>query len=717
VSEGSKDHRTGEGWRLAVDIGGTFTDVVLAGPGARDVVTTKTLTTNDPLDGVRAGVTEVMQRARLPPAGLTEPIVHATTLVTNALIEGTGAPVAFVTTAGFEDVFEIRTEHRYEMYDIQIEFAPPPVPRERIVGLAERTLASGAIRAHPAPKDIARVAHEISAMGVEAVAVGFLHSYANAENEEVVAAALRKATGLPVCTSSDVAGLVREYPRFVTAAANAQTVPILGPYLDRLEGWLASQGIPASVLLMLSNGGAVGARVAGRYPIRAIESGPAAGALAGAWLARRHAPERLLCFDMGGTTAKACILEQSKPKLGTSFEYARQYRFIAGSGLPLSTASVDLIEIGAGGGSLAHRDEFGLLAVGPQSAGSEPGPACYARGGTLPTVTDAALLLGYLDAPSFAGGKMPLDVDAAQRAVASLADELGIVAHDVAAGIHELANQSMAAAAARYATERGVDLRGVPLLAFGGAGPVHACGVAELLDATEIVFPPMASVLSAFGCLVSPLRIDLARSRLTALADATPGATEEICEEMRHEGRELLEESGLPADAISFRYGIDARYRGQANEVTIWLGEGTEFPVTAEEALRAFEARYEDLYGMTIPGVPVEVVTWRVAAVGPEPEVDGRRLVPVRESGAPRRRSVWFGRPGAWIDTTVVSREDLSPGDVVDGPAVVEERDTTVVLSPGWRATVAEDLSLVAVRGLTDDSTPRVLQEAIAHDR
>ncbi|MCW3017199.1 MAG: hyuA [Solirubrobacterales bacterium] len=716
MSDRSNGHQTPEGWRLAVDIGGTFTDVVLAGPGAREVVTTKTLTTRDPLDGVRTGVIDVMQRAGLPPAGLTEPIVHATTLVTNALIEGTGAPVAFVTTAGFEDVFEIRTEHRYDMYDIQIEFAPPPVPRERILGIAERTVAGGAILARPAPEDIARLGREISAMGVAAVAVGFLHSYANGENEEIVAAALREATGLPVCTSSDVAGLVREYPRFVTAAANAQTVPILGPYLARLEGWLASQGIPASVLLMLSNGGAVGARVAGRYPIRAIESGPAAGALAGAWLARRHAPERLLCFDMGGTTAKACILENSEPQLGTSFEYARQYRFIAGSGLPLSTPSVDLIEIGAGGGSLAHRDDFGLLAVGPQSAGSEPGPACYARGGTQPTVTDAALLLGYLDAPSFAGGKMPLDVDAAERAAASLADELGIAAHDVAAGIHELANQSMAAAAARYATERGVDLRGVPLLAFGGAGPVHACGVAELLDATEIVFPPMASVLSAFGCLVSPLRIDLARSRLTSLADAPPDAIEEICEEMRKEGRDLLVESGLPADVIAFRYGIDARYRGQANEVTIWLGEGAAFPATAGEALLVFEARYEELYGMTIPDVPVEVVTWRIAAVGPEPAIDSRPLVATRHSGAARTRAAWFGRPGAWMDTTVVSRESLSPGDIVEGPAVVEERDTTVVLRPDWTATVAEDLSLVAVRRLANDSTPQVLQEAISHD-
>lgn len=717
MNHGSNGQEAQTGWRLAVDIGGTFTDVVLAGPGARRVVTTKTLTTADPLDGVRTGVTDVMGRAGLPPEALEEPIVHATTLVTNALIEGTGAPVAFVTTAGFEDVFEIRTEHRYDMYDVQIEFAPPPVPRERIIGIAERTVAGGIVRERPSTEEIARVAEEIKGLGVEAVAVGFLHSYANGENEETVAAALREATGLPVCTSSDVAGLVREYPRFVTAAANAQTIPILGPYLDRLEGWIADEGIPASVLLMLSNGGAVGARVAGRYPIRAIESGPAAGALAGAWLARRHAPERLLCFDMGGTTAKACILEQSEPELGTSFEYARQYRFIAGSGLPLSTPSVDLIEIGAGGGSLAHRDEFGLLAVGPQSAGSEPGPACYGRGGTRPTVTDAALLLGYLDAPSFAGGKMPLDVDAAERAAAGLADELGIGAHDVAAGIHELANQSMAAAAARYATERGVDLRGVPLLAFGGAGPVHACGVAELLDATEIVFPPMASVLSAFGCLVSPLRIDLARSRQTTLSDATPESIEAVCEEMRVEGRGLLQESGLPLDDITFRYGIDARYRGQANEVTIWLGEGPGFPVSVDEALTTFESRYEELYGMTIPDVPVEVVTWRVAAVGPEPEVDGRRDEAVVTSAEPRTRQAWFGRAGAWIDTTVVSRESLAPGDVVEGPAVVEERDTTVVLRPGWSATVAEDLSLIAVRQVAEALIPSVLQEAASHDR
>jgi N-methylhydantoinase A len=707
---------TDQGWRLAVDIGGTFTDIVLAAPGGGRVVTLKTLTTGDPLDGVRTGVTTVLERADLEPGALEEPIVHATTLVTNALIEGTGARVAFVTTAGFEDVFAIRTEHRYDMYDIQIEFAKPPVARETIVGIDERTLAGGDVLTVPTDAEIARVAAEIRAMDVAAIAVGFLHSYANPANEELVAQGLREATGLPVCTSSDVAGLVREYPRFVTAAANAATVPILGPYVERLEGWLTEHGIPASVLIMLSNGGAVGARVAGRYPIRAIESGPAAGALAGAWLARRHAPQRLLCFDMGGTTAKACLLENGEPELGSSFEYARQYRFNAGSGLPLSTPSVDLIEIGAGGGSIGHRDDFGLLAVGPQSAGAEPGPACYGRGGERPTVTDADLVLGYLDGERFAGGAMPLDRGAAERALSALGNDLDLDGHDAAAGIHELANQAMAAAAGRYATERGVDLRGVPLLAFGGAGPVHACGVAELLDATEVIFPPMASVLSAFGCLVSPLRIDLARSRLTGLAGADPAAIEAVCEEMRVEGRQLLAESGLPADAVSFRYSIDARYRGQANEVTVWLGEGDAFPSTPERALELYEQRYEELYGMTIPGVPVEVVTWRIAAVGPEPEMDGRRDSSADSTGEPgRTRPAFFGR-GGWQDTAIVARGSLAAGDVVTGPAVVEERDTTIVLRPGWEATVADDLSLVAVHRAVVDPTPLVLQETIAHE-
>jgi N-methylhydantoinase A len=681
---------------MAVDIGGTFTDVVLTGGDDDRILTAKKLTTGDPLGGVRAGVEAVLADAGLEPGALREPIVHATTLVTNALIADRAAPVAFVTTEGFGDVFEIRTEHRYDIYDVQIEFAPPPVPRERIFELAERTLADGRVLGEPAQDDLERLATAVGSSGAEAVAIGLLHSYAEPANERRVASFLQERLDVPVCTSSDVAGLVREYPRFVTTAANAATMPILGPYLARLEGWLREEGIPASVLIMLSNGGAVGAGVAARYPVRAVESGPAAGALAGTHFARTHAPGQMLCFDMGGTTAKACILQDAEPEIATDFEYGRRYRFIAGSGLPLKTPSVDLIEIGAGGGSIARRDEFGLLAVGPRSAGAEPGPASYGRGGEDPTVTDADLLLGYLDAEGFAGGKMPLDRGAAERAVGALAADLGMSGDELAAGIHDLANQSMAAAAARHATERGLDLRGTALLAFGGAGPVHACGVAELLEAPKVIFPPLASVLSAFGCLVSPLRIDLARTRLEALDALDQDDLEAVCEEMRAEGRALLGDSGLDAGAVRFRYGVDARYRGQATEVTVWLGEGPQFPVSVSEVLGAFEERYAAMFGLTIPDVPAEVVTWRIAAFGPAPTLPQTAVDDDGERRGARERPVRFAVHDEPVIATVHQRAALAPGDAIAGPAVIEEPDTTIVIRPGWQATVAEDRSIVA---------------------
>ena len=692
------DERARAGWRLAVDIGGTFTDVVLISGRQRRVITAKELTTADPLDGVRAGVENALAQAGLSGAELEQPLVHATTLVTNALIEGKAARTAFVTTAGFEDTFEIRTEHRFDMYDIQISFAPPPVPRDLVFGVAERTLANGERRTIPAEAEIDEVAKRILEADAEAIAVGFLHAYANDANERLVAERLAARTGLPVSMSSDVAGLVREYPRFVTTAANAATVPILGPYLERLEDWMRERGIPAPILLMLSNGGAVGPAVAARYPIRAIESGPAAGALAGSWFARTRGKPRMLCFDMGGTTAKACLLEGAEAEQRTMFEYARQYRFIAGSGLPLLIPSVDLIEIGAGGGSIAHLDDFGLLAVGPESAGAEPGPACYARGGTEPTVTDADLHLGYLSPTKFAGGGVALDPQAASEALSGLARRMDLGIDELAAGIHELANQSMAAAAGRYSTERGVDLRGIPVLAFGGAGPLHACGVAELLDATEVIFPPLASVLSAFGCLVSPVRIDLAHTQLELLAELDSDELDECFAAMRHEARRMLTESGLDPGQARFRYGVDARYRGQANEVTVWLGQGERFPADATGVLSGFERRYEELYGMTIPEVPVEIVTWRLAATGPDPEVPGPRAPTEPRAEPTEVRQARFGIQAEPHETPVYERADLGPGVELEGPVIIHEPDTTVVIRPGWDATVADDLSIVARR-------------------
>jgi N-methylhydantoinase A len=690
---------TAADWRLAVDIGGTFTDVVLVDASRGEVIVDKTLTTpSNPLDGVRTGVGALLRRAGVSPADVTAPIVHATTLITNALIEGKTGRAGLVTTAGFGDTLLIRDEHRYDMYDLQIEFPPPPIPRDRTVEIVERTSATGQVLTEPSIEQLDAITAELRAMDVESVGICLLNAYVNAANERVIAAHLERELGVPVCISADVSPQIREYPRMVTTACNAATMPVIGPYLDELQKWLSGEGFGGSVLMMLSNGGVVSADDAARVPIRLVESGPAAGALAGSWFARRLDEERLLCFDMGGTTAKACLIDQGEPELTNVFEVARVYRFKKGSGFPCSVPSVDLVEIGAGGGSLAHVDQFGLLKVGPESAGAEPGPASYGRGGTQPAVTDADVVLGMLDPASFLGGDMPLDADAALAANGALGAALELSAVDVAAGIHEIVNQNMAAAARMHAVEQGVDLRGVSLLAFGGAGPVHACGVAELLDSDRVIFPVNASVLSAFGTLVSPVRIDLARSMPRRLDRIDTAERDVLLDSLRDEGRRVLAAAGSSAESVAFRYGVDARYAGQGNEVTVWIGEGDAWPGDDGTVLAAFEAEYRRIFGLTIPDVPVEIVTWRLAVsadadpVEPDPARAGSGAV------AFARRPVVFARATPAVDTPVYRRAELGAGDRFDGPAIVEERETTAVIRPGWSVEVGPDGSLVATR-------------------
>jgi N-methylhydantoinase A len=684
-------------WRLAVDIGGTFTDLVLLDAASGEVIVEKTLTTpKAPLDGVRTGVRLLLTKAGVKPADITAPIVHATTLITNALIEGKIGKAAIVTTSGFGDTLEIRDEHRYDMYDLQIEFPPPPVPRSLVFEIAERTNAQGAVVDVPDLEALDAIAAELTAKEVEAVGICLINSYANPANERAVADHLRKALGVPVCISSDISPQIREYPRMITTACNAATMPVIGPYLDELQKWLAAEGFGGSVLMMLSNGGVVAAEDAAQSPIRLVESGPAAGALAGSWFAERLGVDRLLCFDMGGTTAKSCLITGGEPELTNTFEVARIYRFKKGSGFPVSVPSVDLVEIGAGGGSLARLDELGLLKVGPESAGADPGPACYGRGGDRPAVTDADLHLGLLDAEYFLGGDMPLDLDANLAAIKSVADALGLPSGDTAAGVHELVNQNMAAASRMHAVEQGEDLRGIPVLAFGGAGPIHACGVAELLESPRVVFPRNASVLSAFGTLVTPVRIDLARSKVRPLAAMDPAERDALLDELRAEGTRVLSAAGVHADQITFRYGLDARYLGQGNEITLWLGEGASWPASDDEVVEKFEKDYRRIYGLTIPDVGIEAVTWRLSAIAAANPVEPSLTVG-SGVGEPRaHRPVRFSRATGAVDTPVYRRDDLGVGQVIEGPAIVEERETTAVIRPNWTVTVATDGSLIA---------------------
>ncbi len=688
-------------WRLAVDIGGTFTDVVLLDSQSGRVVVDKTLTTPAaPLEGVRAGVTQLLSKAQVTPAEITAPIVHATTLITNALIEGRTGRAGLVTTVGFGDTLLIRDEHRYDMYDLQIEFPDPPIGRDLTFEIAERTSATGAVLAEPSAADLDRLGSQLADAAVESVAVCLLNSYVNPTNEQAVAEYLRDQLGVPVCISAEISPQIREYPRMITAACNAATMPVIGPYLDELQRWLSAEGFGGAVLMMLSNGGVVSADDAARGPIRLVESGPAAGALAGTWYANRLGSERLLCFDMGGTTAKACLIENGEPALTNTFEVARIYRFKKGSGFPVSVPSVDLVEIGAGGGSLARLDRFGLLKVGPESAGADPGPASYGRGGTTAAVTDADVVLGLLDPGAFLGGDMPLDADAASAATARQAEGLGLSPMDTAAGIHEVVNQNMAAAARMHGVEQGVDLRGVTILAFGGAGPVHACGVADLLESDRVIFPVNASVLSAFGTLVSPVRIDLARSMPRLLESVDIAERDGLLDELRGEGRRVLSAAGVPAGDVRFRYGLDARYSGQGNEITVWVGTGEAWPASEADVRAAFESEYRRIYGMTIPDVAVEAVTWRLSAYAEKVQVRPDTGA-TGEAGAAdpvSRRPVVFARGTTAVDVPVYRRQDLGVGATFGGPAIVEERETTTVIRPGWHAEVASDGSLVATR-------------------
>lgn len=681
---------------LAVDIGGTFTDVVLrAGDGT--LVVDKTLTTpGDLLEGFFTGVHAVLRKAGIAARGVDGVIVHATTIVTNALIERKGPRTALLTTEGFRDVLAIRNEHRYEMYDPQIEFQPPLVPRDLTFGVAERMQADGTIIKSPDRAEVEAIADELLRRNVRSVAVCFLNSYANPANERAVGAVLRAR--MPdgfVSLSAEVAPQVREYPRTSTAAINAYTMPISLPYLRALGIRLRKEGFANAPLIMLSSGGIIGAEIAGRNPVRMMESGPAAGALAAAHYAEVLGLDRLMSFDMGGTTAKACLIEDRQPLVTGLFEADRKYRFKEGSGMPVTIPSIDMIEIGAGGGSIAYADDLGLLKVGPHSAGALPGPACYGRGGTAPTVTDADLVLGLLDAGNFLGGDMKLDLAAATGAIERVGIALGTDIHQTARGIYRVVAEAMAAATRAHATDRGVDYRGLPLFAFGGAGPAHACEVGALLQSKAVIFPPHASVLSAFGALVTPVKLDLVRSALGMLHAIDWPRVDAIFQEMITEGSSALAEAGCATRDVTIQFGADLRYFGQQNEVSITFS-GDPRNGRDHAAIRAvFEAAYHAQYGFNPTHVPVEIVSWRVTARGPQVPFHAAAHPLEKPGPAKGTRPVHLWR--AHEAVPVFDRAALGAGQRFDGPAIIEERETTIVIPPDWQAEVDRFGCIVAV--------------------
>jgi N-methylhydantoinase A len=613
-------------------------------------------------------------------------LVHGTTLVTNAIIERKGARTALLATRGFRDAVEIGREKRYDLYDLQVEPPTPLAPRHLRFDVPERTLADGTVAEPLDEAHVERLARELAAAGIEAVAVSFLHSFTNPEHERRAAAAIRRAApGLRVSLSSEVVPEIREFERTSTALANVYVQGLVEGYLEDMQARLARLGFGGRLTVMLSSGGIATVETATRFPVRMLESGPAAGALAAAAFGGAAGVRDLLSFDMGGTTAKLCAIADGRPLVSEEFEVDRVYRLKRGSGLPLKIPVVDMIEIGVGGGSVARVSALGTLAVGPDSAGADPGPACYGLGGTEPTVTDADLVLGYLDPGYFLGGRMALDAEAARAAVAAVAEPLGLSVDDAAWGIHQVVNENMANAARVHAVERGLDPRRLPLFAFGGAGPVHALGVATALGSPSVYAPQGAGVMSAAGFLTAPLAFDFVRTRRVLLDELDWAEAEALFAELERAGEELL---GL--DEVTHRRIADLRYVGQGHELRVDVPPGG-----VAELRAAFEARYRELYGHEGPAVPVEALNWRVVSSGPQPSPQLWTPTPTSTSTSvsPSERDVFF--PGGRRAVPVFDRYALEPGARIEGPAIVEERESTLVVPPDRTAEVTEQLAVV----------------------
>ena len=670
---------TDSGCRIAVDIGGTFTDLVLLEEGLATATVKTPTTPDDPSQGVEDGVVRLLEGRS---AGDVGELVHGTTLVSNALIERKGAVTGMITTDGFRDVLEIGREQRYDLYDLFLEMPEPLAPRRRRWELKERVLADGRVDTPVDRDDLRRLAREAREAGVEALAVCLLHAYRHPEHELAVREAFAdELPDVPLALSSEVAPELGEYVRASTTVANAYVLPLIDRYLELLEGRLGELRVEAPLHVMLSSGGLASVDTARRFPVRLCESGPAAGVLSAGFWGRRVGRDPVLAFDMGGTTAKACLIEGGEPLVAREHEMARVYRFAPGSGLPIREPVIDLIEIGAGGGSIARVGAFGLPEVGPESAGGVPGPACYGRGGREPTVTDADLLLGYLDPGRFLGGEMPLDVEAARTALAGLADGIGLSVEEAAVAVHRVVNENMAAAARMHATERGRDLRKCSLVATGGAGPVHAWGVARSLGVRTLVFPPLAGVASALGMLTAARSFDFVRSAPSPLSEVDWHETRELISGLVDEGRELVARAGGAPAEMTVELAADVRYRGQGDTIAVSLGESLG-DSAADHVEASFEHAYVGMYGRRPPGVEPEVLSWRVRVSSPSPEVATRGADTPAGRGR-ERRAIWSPEGGGMVDAEVVERASLAPGDVVEGPAVVQEDESTVVIGAG----------------------------------
>jgi N-methylhydantoinase A len=680
--------------RLGIDIGGTFTDFVLLDDATGQVTTYKCLTTpRDPSDAIEEGIRGLAKQVPDHVERLEE-IIHGTTLVINAIIERKGARTGLITTEGFRDVLELGREIRYAPYDVFAEFPEPLVPRHRRLEVEERIRADGSVLRPLDEAGAREVVRALKGMSVGSVAVCLLNSFENPAHElalkRIIAEEFPSAS---ISISYEVLPQIREYERTSTTVTNAYVKPLTEKYLRALYERLASLGFKGRLFIMLSSGGVTSAETAAEFPVRIIESGPTAAVIAGEYFSRLFDLPEMFCFDMGGTTAKSCLIQGGVAGVVPTFEVGRVQRFMKGSGLTIQVPVVDLMEIGAGGGSIARMSRLGTLQVGPDSAGAEPGPICYGRGGTEPTVTDADLLLGYLDADYFLGGAMRLDAEAAKRGIEErVARPLGVSYIQAVWGIHDLINETMAAAAKTHIAERGGNPQVVTVAAFGGAGPVHAYGLARKLGAPRLIVPPNAGVGSALGFFTAPRAFDLIRSHKAPAASADFAEIEKLFREMEAEGERTLRRAGA-GGAIEFSRSVDARFIGQGSETNLPIPEGDFATLTPAEVRRRFDETYSRLYGRTYPESPVEFVNFRVRASLPVRLLELPRL-PNRngrvQDALKGERRAFSGVARDFIPFAVYDRYKLSPGAEFTGPAIVEERESTVIVGEAARVRVDE---------------------------
>ena len=697
-------------WRIGFDIGGTFTDFVLYDGASGDITLHKRLTTpKDPSEAALLGLEEIVVMRGKTLADIND-IVHGTTLVTNAIIERKGARLGLITTAGFRDVLEMGAEQRYDIYDLFIGFPEPFVPRDRRLEAHERIDAQGAVLVPLDRAQVAEAARRLIAQGCEAIAVAFLHSYANPAHERMARDVIRSVNpDIAVSLSSDVVAEMGEYQRTVTTCANAYVQPLVARYLDRLDQALKARGFAGPLRLMHSAGGLVALDTAASLPIRLLESGPAGGGIATALFGALAGKPDVISFDMGGTTAKACMIEEGRVDVAPLLEAARVHRFTKGSGLPIKAPVIDMIEIGAGGGSIAAIDEVGLLKVGPHSAASDPGPACYGLGGLKPTVTDANLVLGYYDPGFFLGGRMRLDLAAARRAVATLGDVLGLSPEQTALGIHKVVVEGMAAAARVHLIEKGKDPRHYAMVGFGGAGPAHAVNVARVMGVAEVIIPPASGAASALGFLAAPLSFDGVRSFPASFGEGFDAAgVNHILDALEAEGRAQLMAAGVAAADIVVERSADMRLIGQMHNISVPLPACAitqeTLPAIRDAFTRAYSARYTAVYD----GARFEAVNFRTRCAGPTPDLSftGAAAGKGTETRIKGQRQAWFDSGAA--QATVYDRYALRPGDRIAGPAIIEERESTTVIAPGDSLRVDDHLNLRITVAMTGAATARV---------